>query len=75
MKFHMYSRMKHNNKSIKIKEEILKLIRNNKVLTTIEVASILHISWNTAEKYLLELTLDNKIERIKKTGTNLWLRK
>lgn len=58
-----------------LKEEILKFVRNSKVVTTIEIATLLHISWNTAEKYLLELTIDNRVERIKKIGTNLWLKK
>gem|GEM_PF-7025549 len=34
---------------------------------------IVVVSWNTAEKHLLELTLDNKITRMKKAGVNLWV--
>lgn len=57
------------------KEGIVAFIRKNRVVTTSELASYLKISWNTAEKYLLELTLDNKIIRLKKQGVNLWLLK
>ena len=39
------------------------------------IAKFLKVSWNTAEKYLLELALDNKIQRIKKQGVNLWMLK
>ena len=60
-----------------IKEQIFNLFEkeNIKVLTTSEVASLQNISWNTAEKALLELTIDNKVEKIKKEGVNLWVLK
>ena len=56
-----------------LKKEIIKLIEKTKVVTTSEIASELKVSWNTAEKHLLELTLDNKITRMKKAGVNLWV--
>ena len=56
----------HNNK-------ILEFIKKSRVVTSSEVAKHFKISWNTAEKYLLELVVDNKIERIKKDGVNLWM--
>ena len=56
-------------------EKILKFIEQKKVITSSELAKYLGISWNTAEKYLLELIIDGKIERIKKAGVNLWLLK
>lgn len=56
-------------------KKIIGLIKNGKVVTTSEVAEELKISWNTAERYLLELLVENKIERIKKTGVNLWMLK
>lgn len=62
-------------RSENLKKKILEHIKKIKVVTTLEIASLLKISWNTAEKYLLELTLEGKIDRIKKIGTNLWLRK
>ncbi|NJL43745.1 MAG: hypothetical protein HC945_00250 [Nitrosarchaeum sp.] len=53
---------------------ILELIRKvGKVTTTSEIAGILRVSWNTAEKYLLELALEGKIVRLKKAGVNLWV--
>ena len=57
------------------KEKILKLIRLNRVVTSSELAKHLGISWNTAEKYLLELVIEGRIEKIKKEGVNLWLLK
>ena len=58
----------HNNK-------IIKLIKKEKIVTSSEVAKKLKISWNTAEKYLLELVIDGKIQKIKKLGVNLWVLK
>jgi len=58
------------------KREILKIIeRGGKVATTSEIAAALSVSWNTAEKYLLELTIEGKLNRLKKTGVNLWVLK
>ncbi|MBS3112583.1 hypothetical protein J4418_00665 [Candidatus Woesearchaeota archaeon] len=45
------------------------------ITTTSEIASVLKISWNTAEKKLLELALDGKVTRMKKPGLNLWVLK
>jgi len=55
------------------KKEIMKLVVSVKVVTTSEIAEELKISWNTAEKHLLELTIENKITRMKKAGVNLWV--
>lgn len=57
------------------KKEISRLIKKEKIVTSSEVANHLGISWNTAEKYLLELVIEGKIEKIKKTGVNLWMLK
>ena len=54
---------------------ILKLLGKEKVITSSELAKHLGISWNTAEKYLLELVIENKIIKIKKEGVNLWMKK
>jgi Mn-dependent DtxR family transcriptional regulator len=59
----------------KAKLEIFKLIKSKTVVTTAEISKDLKISWNTAEKYLLELTIEGKVQRIKKLGVNLWLLK
>ena len=56
-------------------KRILEFIRKNKVVTSSEVAKYLKISWNTAEKYLVELFIEKKVERIKKLGVNLWMLK
>jgi len=55
------------------KKEIMKNIAKTKVVTTSEIAEEINVSWNTAEKHLLELTLDGKITRMKKAGVNLWV--
>jgi len=56
-------------------KKILGLIKKEKIVTSSEVAGVLGVSWNTAEKYLLELVIDGKIDRIKKVGVNLWVMK
>ena len=59
--------------SVDLKKEIIKNIAKTKVVTTSEIAGKLKVSWNTAEKHLLELTIDQKIVRMKKAGVNLWV--
>ena len=59
----------------KIRGELIKLIRKSRVVTTSEIASHFKISWNTAEKYLLELVIEKKLIRLKKQGVNIWLLK
>jgi len=56
-------------------KKILDLIDEKKVVTSSEVAKLLKISWNTADNYLKELLIEGKVERIKKEGVNLWLKK
>ncbi len=55
--------------------KILDFAKKDKVVTTAEIAKHFGISWNTAERYLLELALDGKLDRLKKTGVNLWVLK
>ncbi len=57
------------------RNKIFKLLGEKKVITSSELAKFLSVSWNTAEKYLLELGMDNEVIKIKKEGVNLWLRK
>ena len=57
------------------RNKILRFVKKEKIVTSSEVAKYLKISWNTADKYLLELALEKKVERIKKEGVNLWLLK
>ena len=57
------------------KKRILEILKKEKVITSSEIAKELKLSWNTADKYLLELALDNKLQRIKKQGVNLWIQK
>ncbi len=59
----------HNSKTPKI----LQIIKKEKIVTSSEIAEKLNISWNTAEKYLLELVIEGKISKIKKAGVNLWI--
>jgi DeoR/GlpR family transcriptional regulator of sugar metabolism len=63
--------MKYHN----IRQEILKFVKENRVVTTSELASHFKISWNTADKYMLELVIEGKVDRLKKAGVNLWLLK
>ena len=55
--------------------EILELLKKNRVITTSELANFLKVSWNTAEKYLLELAVEGKVIKLKKEGVNLWVLK
>ena len=58
----------------KLHDRILDIISASQgVVTTAEVASKFKISWNTSEKYLLELALENQVIRVKKAGANLWI--
>jgi Mn-dependent DtxR family transcriptional regulator len=54
-------------------KQIIEFIEKSKVVTSSEIAKLLGVSWNTAEKYLLELIIENRVERIKKGGVNLWI--
>jgi predicted HTH transcriptional regulator len=58
-----------------LRKRIIEFIRKNRAVTTSEVASHFQISWNTAEKYLMELILEDKVIRLKKQGVNIWLLK
>ena len=57
------------------RNKILELIRKEEIVTSSEVAKFLKVSWNTAESYLKELLIENKLRRKKKDGTTLWMRK
>ena len=61
--------------NLDIQKKVLKLLGDEKVITSSELAKHLGISWNTAEKYLLELIIEGKIVKIKKEGVNLWIKK
>tara|TARA_Y100000310_G_scaffold260728_2_gene269824 strand:+ start:2504 stop:2686 length:183 start_codon:yes stop_codon:yes gene_type:complete len=56
-----------------VHSKIIAIIKKEKIVTSSEIARKLGVSWNTAEKYLLELVIEGKIEKIKKLGVNLWL--
>jgi len=58
---------------VDFKKARMKMVEKTKVVTTSEIAEEMKVSWNTAEKHLLELTLENKITRMKKAGVNLWV--
>jgi predicted HTH transcriptional regulator len=58
-----------------LKTKILDFAKKDRVITTAEISTEFETSWNTAEKYLLELTLDGKFKRLKKAGVNLWVLK
>jgi len=54
-------------------QKVLTFVKDKKIITSSELAEFLKISWNTADKWLMELALDKKVERIKKQGVNLWM--
>jgi len=56
-------------------KKILELINREIVVTSSEVAKLLKVSWNTADRLLTELLIDDRIIRKKKEGVNLWLKK
>jgi len=56
-------------------KKIIRLIKERGIVTSSEIAGALEVSWNTAEKYLLELVIEGKIIKIKKAGVNLWMMK
>ena len=58
-----------------VHKDIIEIIKKEKIVTSSEIAEKLKISWNTAEKSLLELVIDSKIEKVKKKGVNLWVLK
>ena len=57
------------------REKILKYLGEKRVITSSELAKFLGVSWNTAEKYLLELGMESRVVKIKKDGVNLWMLK
>jgi Mn-dependent DtxR family transcriptional regulator len=57
------------------REKILKYVKNERVVSSSDVAKFLKVSWNTADSYLKDLVIEGKIERIKKEGMTLWLLK
>ena len=58
-----------------IENQIYGLIKKEKIVTTNEAAKKLNLSYGAAEKGLMELLLKNVLERKKKDGVTLWLRK
>lgn len=54
-------------------KRIIDYVRKIKVATSSDIAKLLNISWNTADKYLIELMAEGRLIRIKKEGVNLWL--
>ena len=64
----------NNNMNIHNKE-FIDFVKKKRVVTSSEVAKNFKISWNTADKHLLELAFEGKIERIKKEGVTLWILK
>jgi len=71
MNIHRYITMQENSE---FNRKILSMVKKlGKITTTTEIAEKLKVSWNTAEKHLLELALEGKISRLKKAGVNLWV--
>jgi predicted HTH transcriptional regulator len=56
-------------------KKIIEFVKKERVVTSSDLAKHLKISWNTAEKYLMEVLIEGKLDRIKKEGTTLWMEK
>ncbi len=56
-------------------KKIIEFIKKSKAVTSSDVAKFLKISWNTADRYLTELLIEKKVDRIKKEGVTIWLMK
>lgn len=56
-------------------KKVLLFLKKKRVITSSELAKYLGVSWNTAEKYLLELGMSGEVEKFKKSGVNIWLQK
>jgi Mn-dependent DtxR family transcriptional regulator len=63
------------NDSVSKTNKILIFIKKRRIVTTSEISKEMGLSWNTAEKRLLEVALEGKIIKIKKEGVNLWILK
>lgn len=63
------------NSKYSIPSQIYELFKNERILTSSEVAKKLKPGWNTAERGLLELKFQGRVESVKKEGVNLWLLK
>lgn len=55
-----------------LEKGIYNSVKSERVVTSSEISGKFKISWNTAERYLVELLVAGKVERIKKAGVNLW---
>lgn len=57
------------------KKKILNFLKEKEVITSSELAQYLQVSWNTAEKYLMQLIIDGEIKKFEKKGVNIWILK
>ena len=58
-----------------IHSTIRKILHEERIVTSSEIAEKAKVSWNTAEKHLLELVIEGEAEKMKKAGVNLWIAK
>jgi ribosomal protein S25 len=56
-----------------IHSSIAKILLKERIVTSSEIAEKAGVSWNTAEKHLLELVIEGKVDKLKKAGVNLWV--
>jgi predicted HTH transcriptional regulator len=61
------------NNNMNVHSKIIEVIKRERVVTSSEIAENFKMSWNTAEKHLLEMVIEGKVEKIKKLGVNLWI--
>lgn len=55
-------------------EQILYFLKNQKwPITTKDIAKVVNITWNTAEKHLLKLYAYRRIRHKRIGGRNLWM--
>lgn len=58
-----------------IHSTIAKVLQKERIVTSSEIADKAKVSWNTAERHLLELVIEGKADKLKKAGVNLWVAK
>jgi len=54
-------------------KKMIEFIKKSRAVTSSDVAKFLKVSWNTADRYLTELLIEKKVDRIKKEGVTIWL--
>lgn len=65
--------MGRKSKIVKLKSDVLRLLKTKKGLTTKDIAEKSRISWNTADKILKKLMEEKKVSRKRYGRVNVWM--